>query len=51
MSGSIKMKCSCKHEFQDKLYGAFMRVWTLCKGGASARCTVCRAQKVLREGK
>ena len=48
MSGIVRMKCSCEHSFQDKMYGMFVRVWNLCKGGASARCTVCGAQRVLK---
>lgn len=31
--------CSCKHEYQDKLYGANHRVHNQCAKGH--RCTVC----------
>lgn len=37
-----------QHDFQDKVYGMFVRVWNLCKGGASARCTVCGVQRLLK---
>lgn len=35
------MLCTCKHEYQDKLYGKGKRVFNLCKKGISGRCTVC----------
>lgn len=35
-------KCHCKHEFQDKVYGAGMRVHN--QGNKEARCTVCGAK-------
>lgn len=34
------IRCDCKHEFQDKLYGYSMRVHTPMKSGSN-RCTVC----------
>lgn len=34
------IKCDCKHAYQDKLYGAGMRVHTPKKSGGW-RCTVC----------
>lgn len=41
------MKCTCRHEGQDALYGKGMRYWTPCgKGkdqGKDFRCTVCGA--------
>ena len=37
--------CSSKnitHEFQDKAYGKFMRIFNSCgKDGKKARCTIC----------
>lgn len=33
-------KCTCKHAFQDAIYGPQMRVHTQGKDGAP-RCTVC----------
>ncbi len=33
------LKCSCSHEYQDKKYGAKMRVKNSC--GKGFRCTVC----------
>lgn len=39
------MRCDCKSDFQDQLYGKGMRYWNPCgKGkdqGGSFRCTVC----------
>jgi hypothetical protein len=39
------MKCTCKSDFQDSLYGKFFRVWNPCgKGkdqGDGYRCSVC----------
>ncbi len=41
--------CSCKHDFQDKKYGAKMRVHNSCKGDSPGslayRCTVCKLKK------
>lgn len=34
------IKCSCKHEFQDSMYGKGNRVSTPMKNG-QLRCTVC----------
>jgi hypothetical protein len=34
------MKCTCKHEFQDEVYGKGMRVITRDKD-KNPRCTVC----------
>jgi hypothetical protein len=50
------MQCSCKHKFQDKLYGSGMRVHNECRkhkhaagggvGGLTGyRCTVCATKK------
>ncbi len=33
------LKCSCQHEYQDKVYGKGMRVHTKCNKGH--RCTIC----------
>lgn len=38
---SIIMKCSCKHEFQDKQYGPGMRVHNVSESKKEAYCTVC----------
>jgi len=44
-SGVEIAPCTCKHEYQDKLYGKGMRVWT--RGGTVPQpqntCTVCGA--------
>ena len=37
--------CSCRHEYQDKLYGVGRRVFNL--GKANYRCTVCKSTKPL----
>jgi hypothetical protein len=37
--------CTCKHEFQDKTYGAGKRVFNLGKTGY--KCTVCGSKKPL----
>lgn len=43
------LRCSCKHEFQDKQYGAGNRVHNDCKPGEKNtkwyRCTVCRKER------
>ena len=49
------LKCSCKHEWQDKEYGPGMRVHNLARKGyngrAGWRCTVCERVKPFDEGK
>jgi len=38
------LKCSCQHEYQDIIYGKFMRIHnetTASKTDGLARCTVC----------
>jgi hypothetical protein len=37
--------CSCKHEYQDKLYGVGRRVFNM--GKANYKCTVCKSTKPL----
>ena len=37
--------CSCRHDFQDKVYGSGRRVFNL--GKTSYRCTVCKSTKPL----
>jgi hypothetical protein len=37
---SVKLKCDCENEFQDKLYGPQIRVHTTDKKG-NHHCTVC----------
>lgn len=39
----VRLRCSCVHPLQDKLYGAGVRLFTVAKG--SKRCTVCGAEK------
>lgn len=44
-------RCSCKHSFQDHLYGQGMRVFNSVKGTSadrkSGRCTVCLTVKTV----
>lgn len=43
------IKCTCKHDFQDKVYGANNRVHNYAKAANNKtggwRCTVCKAIK------
>ncbi len=41
MSGCKVIKCSCKHDFQDKQYGQGMRVFNFTQKKTEAKCTVC----------
>ena len=48
------VKCNCKHEGQDKLYGEGMRVYNKCRSKATgkwtaARCTICLKEKEVGE--
>lgn len=43
--GTRTLRCTCAHAYQDKEYGAGMRVHNL--NGAKAFCTVCGAKKDL----
>lgn len=36
------INCSCKHEFQDKIYGRGKRVANYCRAKNVYKCTVCR---------
>lgn len=53
MSTTYKMQCTCKHEFQDKVYGKQVRLATPCKGAPagqqSIRCTVCLKQTQVKQ--
>ena len=43
-AGTLVRKCTCDHTYQDKKYGAQMRVFNLTgkkEKGVMARCTVC----------
>ena len=39
--GTVIKACTCNSEYQDKRYGAGLRVYNLCKKGEKARCTIC----------
>lgn len=49
------MRCTCEHEFQDRLHGKYMRVFNPLKRSAThsnhARCTVCGTIKQMGESK
>ena len=48
MDGTAIIKCSCKHEFQDKQYGAGNRVHNYARSAnreGGWRCTVCQVVK------
>jgi len=42
------LKCTCEHEFQDKVYGKGMRVHNINKKGEAA-CTVCTPRLVINK--
>ncbi len=46
------LKCTCKHNFQDRMYGGGMRVFNPLKKSQThsnhARCTVCLAIKEIK---
>ncbi len=44
MAGKI-IKCTCKHEFQDKTYGKGMRVFNTEDKSSDSTCTVCGAKR------
>lgn len=47
-----KVKCNCKHEYQDNKYGIGNRIATLEYGKKRATCTVClRKHDVKQEDK
>ena len=40
--GTVRVRCNCKSDFQDALYGSGVRLGNLMVNGkALARCTVC----------
>jgi hypothetical protein len=47
------LRCTCKHEYQDKLYGKGMRVHNYApkgyQGKAGYRCTVCKVTRQANE--
>lgn len=43
------VKCACRHQFQDEVYGAGMRVHNPCNKGL--RCTVCSNIATSKDGK
>ena len=46
----MKIKCTCKHEYQDKKYGKGIRIGNLVTGKSDKagkkvyRCTVCKRE-------
>ena len=47
MSGTKTIKCTCKHDFQDKEYGNQQRNANINEKEDSATCTVCGNKVVL----
>jgi len=45
MSGTIKKRCTCVSEYQDKKYGKKIRICNLSLDQKKATCTVCGAVK------
>lgn len=47
---TIVIKCSCKHDFQDKEFGQGNRLHNECGGKKinTYRCTVCRTEKTVK---
>ena len=41
MSGTKTIKCTCKHDFQDKEHGNQQRIANINEKEDSATCTVC----------
>lgn len=41
MSGTKTIKCTCRHDFQDKEYGNQQRIANINEKEDSATCTVC----------
>jgi len=43
--GTVVLQCTCKHDFQDQIYGKGMRLHNVSQGGTGkdkvAYCTVC----------
>lgn len=42
---TIKMECTCFHEYQNEKYGPGIRVFNEMQSGSNARCTVCGTVK------
>lgn len=42
---ALVMPCTCQHNYQDKHYGAGMRVHNMLGENAGWRCTVCANKK------
>ena len=56
LTGGISvLPCSCKHTYQDSVYGAGKRVHNFARksnsGNGGWRCTVCKAVKAKSESK
>lgn len=45
---TIKQKCNCKHDYQDKKYGEGIRVMNVAGDGKTAKCTVCGKEYQLK---
>ena len=45
MASTLVLRCHCKHEFQDKVYGKGLRLHNAKKEGDKFTCTVCRNER------
>jgi len=45
MSGTIRQKCECKNEYQDKQYGTGIRIMNKMTKTDGYRCTSCGKEK------
>lgn len=46
-NGTIVARCDCKHTFQDKEYGAGLRLHNIAVKSQKRRCTVCSKETAL----
>lgn len=46
MNGTVILRCTCQHDFQDKTYGKGMRVHNVTPK-SKANCTVCSNAKTV----
>ena len=43
--GTTVMRCTCTHRYQDRIYGAQMRLHNRSQKDGGATCTVCGTEK------
>lgn len=53
--GTVRVPCTCTHEFQDKAYGHGVRVANTTQKGddktTEVRCTVCKSTQRIADSK